>query len=126
MLPGDLEAEGEGALLAAGADPESGALVAPHHGADGSSTLSFLARTAPRFVLVSAGAGNRFGHPGRGALARFAAVGAKVLRTDLDGTIALDDAGGFWRASVEQNRSRNEREDEDESQCNRQREASGP
>jgi competence protein ComEC len=126
LLPGDLEAAGEGALLAAGADPRGEALVAPHHGADGSSTLAFLARVAPRFVMVSAGAGNRFGHPGKSALSRFAAAGARVLRTDLDGTITLDDAGGFWRASVEKNRHGNEREGENESECGRERETSAP
>ena len=126
LLPGDLEASGEGALLAAGADPGGGALVAPHHGADGSSTLAFLARVTPRFVLVSAGAGNRFGHPGRGALSRFAAVGARVLRTDLDGTITLDDEGGSWHASVEKDRRWDEREGEDDSKCERERETSGP
>jgi len=126
LLPGDLEAAGEGALLAAGADPGGEALVAPHHGADGSSTPEFLARVAPRFVLVSAGEGNRFGHPGKAALSRFTAVGARVLRTDLDGTIALDDEGGSWRASVEKDRRRDEREGEDEGECERQREAPGP
>jgi len=125
LLPGDLEAEGEGALLASGAEPSSGALVAPHHGADGSSTAAFLAKTQPRFVLVSAGLANRFGHPGRRALSRFADAGASVLRTDLDGTLTLDDAGGTWRASVEKNRRGNEREDEDESECKRERETSG-
>jgi competence protein ComEC len=126
LLPGDLEAGGEAALLAAGADPGAGALVAPHHGADGSSTLAFLARAAPRFVLVSAGAGNRFGHPGRGALSRFDSIGPRVLRTDLDGTITLDDNGGSWRASVEKDRRRDEREGEDDSECKRERETSGP
>ena len=72
------------------------------------------------------GEGNRFGHPGRGALSRFASVGARVLRTDLDGTITLDDEVGSWRASVEKDRRRNEREGEDESECERERETSGP
>jgi competence protein ComEC len=126
LLPGDLESAGEGALLAAGEDPRSGALVAPHHGADGSSTLAFLARVSPRLVLVSAGAGNRFGHPGKRALARFGSLGARVLRTDRHGTITLDDEAGSWRASVEKDRRRDEREDEDEGECEREREPSSP
>jgi len=122
LLPGDLEAAGESALLAAAANPRSGALVASHHGADGSNTPAFLAQTAPGFVLVSAGQGNRFGHPGRAALARFDAAAAKVLRTDADGTITLEDDGGRWRASVEKNRLWDEREDEDERESNRESE----
>jgi competence protein ComEC len=126
LLPGDLESSGEGALLAAGADPRSGALVAPHHGADRSSTIAFLARSAPAIVLVSSGAGNRFGHPGKRALSRFAALGAQVLRTDLDGTITLDDDAGTWRASVEKERRGNERQGEDDEKCERERETAGP
>jgi competence protein ComEC len=126
LLPGDLESSGERALLAAGADPRCTALVAPHHGADRSSTLAFLAHAAPGFVLVSSGAGNRFGHPGKGALSRFAAIGAEVLRTDLDGTITLEDEGGAWRASVENERRRNKREREDDEECKRERETAGP
>ncbi len=126
VLPGDLESSGESALLVAGADPRGGALVAPHHGAEGSSTLAFLERIAPRFVLVSAGAGNRFGHPGKGALARFAAVGAQVLRTDHEGTVTLDDDGGLWRASVENQRRGDEREGEEDDECERDRDSSGP
>jgi competence protein ComEC len=125
VLPGDLESGGEAALLAAGEDPAADALVAPHHGADGSSTVAFLARVAPKFVLVSAGRENRFGHPGGAALARFAVVAARVLRTDVDGTIGLEDVGGRWMASIEQQRNRDEREDEDASECDGDREASG-
>jgi competence protein ComEC len=125
LLPGDLEADGERALLAAGVDPRAGALVAPHHGADGSSTLAFLAGVGPRLVLVSAGSGNRFGHPGNAALARFAGAAARVLRTDRDGTITLDENGGAWRASIEKNRRRDEREDEDQSERDREHEATG-
>lgn len=123
VLPGDLEADGEAALLAAGEDPGGDALVAPHHGADGSSTLAFLARVAPRLVLVSAGRENRFGHPGRAALARFAVVAARVLRTDTHGTISLEDVGGRWTVSVEKERYRDKREDEDERECHGDREA---
>jgi competence protein ComEC len=123
LLPGDLEAGGERALLAAGADPRAGALVAPHHGADGSSTAAFLAGVRPRLVLVSAGAGNRFGHPGRAALSRFAAAAARVLRTDRDGTMTLDDSEGAWTASVEKNRRGDEREDEDQREGDRERNA---
>jgi competence protein ComEC len=119
LLPGDLEAGGEAALLASGADPSAGVLVAPHHGANGSSTRAFLARVAPQFVLVSAGEGNRFGHPGAAALSRFADVDAKVLRTDRNGSISLTEVAGRWRASVEKNRLGDERQDEDDGESDR-------
>jgi competence protein ComEC len=125
LLPGDLESGGESALLTSGADPGSGALVAPHHGANGSSTPAFLARVSPRFVLVSAGARNRFGHPGAAALARFGAASARVLRTDRDGTIRLTAEGRSWTASVEGQGYGDEREDEDPGQSEGQEDAPG-
>ena len=125
LLPGDLEAGGEKALVASGADPRAGVLVAPHHGANGSSTAAFLDRVHPRFVLVSAGQGNRFGHPGKAALTRFADAAARVLRTDRDGTITLEAIGGSWRVSVETKGRGDEREDEDDEERDRERQAAG-
>ncbi len=125
LLPGDLEAEGERALLASGADPRASALVAPHHGADGSSTASFLSRVGADVVLISAGEGNRFGHPGAHALARFAATGARIYRTDRGGTISLGASGPAWRASLENDGGGDERQDEDQTQDGGDREATG-
>jgi competence protein ComEC len=116
LLPGDLEAEGERAILSAPATIAADALIAPHHGADGSSTAEFLRRVSPRLVIVSAGAQNRFGHPGASALVRFADAKARVLRTDRDGTIDLSDCGGAWRALADAQGHRDEREHEDERQ----------
>jgi competence protein ComEC len=125
LLPGDLEAGGERALLAAGADPRSEVLVAPHHGANGSSTVAFLSRVDPRLVVVSSGAGNRFGHPGSLALARFRDAVARVVRTDRDGTITLEETGASWRVSVEKQRRGDERQDEDQREPDRERDAAG-
>jgi competence protein ComEC len=126
LLPGDLEATGERAMLAAGSDPRADVLVAPHHGANGSSSAEFLARVAPRYVVVSAGEGNRFGHPGAAALARMAAVSARVWRTDRDGSVTLDETGGAWRISVERDRGRDERQDEHDGQDDGEHDPSRP
>jgi competence protein ComEC len=112
VLPGDLEAEGERALLDAGMVPSADALVAPHHGSDGSGTPAFVAAVGARHVVISVGAGNRFGHPGPAALAGYRASGARLLRTDRDGTVVLDESRGAWRVSVEDDRGRDEREEE--------------
>jgi competence protein ComEC len=68
-------------------------LKAPHHGSKTSSTAPFLDALQPRLAIVSAGRGNRHGHPAPAALARYAARGAKVFRTDQDGAIQLDTDG---------------------------------
>jgi competence protein ComEC len=90
LLTGDAEAAAEAALLRLrpGIRPVT-VLVAGHHGSRSSSTAAFLARTAPRLVVISCGDGNPYGHPHGEALARMREAGARVLRTDRDGTVRL-------------------------------------
>ena len=95
-LPGDLEEAGEGALLEAGV-PHAELLIAPHHGARASSSMGFLEAVAPLHVVVSSGAGNRFGHPSPFALERYRLLGAHVRRTDLEGTVRFVAEGSAWR-----------------------------
>jgi competence protein ComEC len=44
---------------------------------------------APRAVLVSVGAGNRYGHPNAALLTAIERAGATVRRTDLAGDVAM-------------------------------------
>jgi competence protein ComEC len=64
-------------------------LLAPHHGSATSSTWALLKAAAPDLAIISAGRGNRYGHPHRAVLERYRAAGARVLRTDRDGAITL-------------------------------------
>jgi beta-lactamase superfamily II metal-dependent hydrolase len=68
-------------------------LKVPHHGSKTSSTATFLDAFQPGVAIVSAGRGNRHGHPAPAALARYAARGTEVFRTDQDGAIQLDTDG---------------------------------
>ena len=54
----------------------------------------------PEIIIISAGAGNRFGHPHQEVLDRAAAVGTAVLRTDQLGSIAVTSDGKrmWWEA----------------------------
>jgi competence protein ComEC len=63
-------------------------LKVAHHGSASSSGARFLARLHPGVAAISVGRNNRFGHPAPEALARIAASGAAVLRTD--------EAGALW------------------------------
>jgi competence protein ComEC len=67
-----------------------------HHGSNFSSSPSFLAAVRPVSGLISVGAGNRYGHPGRIALRNLEAAGIQVLRTDRDGTIEVRSDGATW------------------------------
>jgi competence protein ComEC len=68
-------------------------LKAAHHGSRSSSSDRFVRGYAPDIVLISAGAGNLFGHPAAEVLDRFQAVGAETFRTDGDGAVMLETDG---------------------------------
>ncbi|NRF70025.1 DNA internalization-related competence protein ComEC/Rec2 [Aquincola sp. S2] len=84
LLPGDIGAEEEAALLRRHpADRlHSDILLVPHHGSRSSSSEAFLRAVQPRVAVVQAGYRNRFGHPVSDVLARYAALGIPVVRTD--------------------------------------------
>ncbi len=89
LLTGDLEPDGERALLASGAALEADVLKVAHHGSKHSSTARFLSAVRPKVAVISCGKGNDYGHPTKDALGRLRAAGADVLRTDVDGTVKI-------------------------------------
>lgn len=90
LILSDLEAEGEAALLARGADGfASDVLVAPHHGSRTSSTAALVAAIRPSTVVYSVGFRNGYGHPHPEVVARWAQSGASQRRTDRDGAIEV-------------------------------------
>ena len=73
-------------------------LKVPHHGSR-YQDLDWLLGLGARVALVSAGADNDYGHPAADdARRRSRAAGAEVLRTDLDGDLAVA-VRGRWRAA---------------------------
>jgi competence protein ComEC len=93
LLASDVEAAGEHALLDAGVPLRATVLKVGHHGAATSSTTPFLSAVQPSVAIVSVGARNPYRHPNAGALARLAAVGARVYRTDRDGAVLVETDG---------------------------------
>ena len=94
--PGDLEEE-----IAAAAGPVNLLKVA-HHGSSTSSSAAFLSQVRPALALVSAGQGNRYGHPTPQVINRLREAGARVLRSDLNGEVnvrARED--GSWTVSMQ-------------------------
>jgi competence protein ComEC len=90
LLPADIERGSEADLLRTHrAALRADVLVAPHHGSGTSSSAEFLAQVAPRVVVIPVGYRNRFGHPKPEVLARYEALGSRVLRSDVDGAITL-------------------------------------
>ncbi|RXR07041.1 DNA internalization-related competence protein ComEC/Rec2 [Pseudoxanthomonas composti] len=64
-------------------------VLAAHHGSSGSSEPGFVRATGARLALVSAGFGNRFGHPHTGAVRRWQRHGAEVLNTAESGALTV-------------------------------------
>ena len=83
LLTGDIEAAQEAALVARSeAALKSDVLLVPHHGSRTSSTAAFLDAVAPQVAVVQAGYRSRYGHPAPDVLARYAARGIRVERSD--------------------------------------------
>jgi competence protein ComEC len=93
VFPGDVEAAGEAGALSAADRAPIRILLAPHHGSATSSGEAFLRALAPAVGIVSAGRGNRYGHPHAAALARWDARGVPVFRTDRDGAVTVTTDG---------------------------------
>jgi competence protein ComEC len=102
LLTGDIEAEGEKALLDSGHDLNSTVLKLAHHGSDGSSTPALLDAVQPQLAVVSAGAENSFGHPS--PTTRLRLTGTRLLRTDLNGDLRLETDGRSLWASIDHGR----------------------
>lgn len=90
LFTGDAEKESEDDISM---NVQAQVLKAGHHGSEYSSSEAFLNRVSPKYVVISCGAGNQYGHPDEAALDRFAAVGAKVFRTDKQGNIIIASDG---------------------------------
>ena len=98
LFTGDLEKEGEEALMASYPNLKAGILKAGHHGSKGSSSEAFLDQLQPTLSLVSAGENNRYKHPNDETLKRFKERRIKVLRTDQNGAIRFK---GWFKWSSE-------------------------
>ncbi|KKU01721.1 MAG: internalization competence protein ComEC/Rec2-like protein [Candidatus Amesbacteria bacterium GW2011_GWC2_45_19] len=79
--------------------PESQAadvLKVPHHGSKYGMTREWLEAVRPQLAIISAGQRNSYGHPAPEALRLLQDIGAKVLRTDRDGTVEVVSDGLKW------------------------------
>ena len=93
LITGDLESQGETAILLDQSLVASTVLKVGHHGAKTSSSLEFLQEVSPAYAVISVGAGNRFGHPHPEILKRLSDRQIKVFRTDLQGAIVFETDG---------------------------------
>lgn len=62
---------------------------AAHHGSPNGDSPDSIETFQPKAVVISVGLGNSYGHPSAEALALYDSIGARVYRTDLQGTIIV-------------------------------------
>lgn len=76
-------------------------LKVAHHGSKFASDAGFLGAVRPKYAVIEVGK-NNYGHPTQEALGRLAAAGAKIFRTDLDGSVSFSFADGMVKINARQ------------------------
>jgi competence protein ComEC len=99
LLAGDIEEGVDPVLLQRGL-PRVDLLKVAHHGSRTSSTSAFLAAVQPTVAVVSAGAGNPYGHPAPATIDRLHAAARSTYRTDTDGTVEVTFDGASLRVKM--------------------------
>ncbi|MFW5947547.1 MAG: DNA internalization-related competence protein ComEC/Rec2, partial [Gemmatimonadota bacterium] len=90
LLTGDAPAEVERVLVRRyGRRLDADILKVGHHGSITSTTPELLAAADVDVALISAGRGNRYGHPHRAVIDRLTAADITVARTDRHGSIVV-------------------------------------
>jgi competence protein ComEC len=93
FLGGDVEPAGQEALARAIPGLHVDVLKVPHHGSR-YQDVPFLESLGARLAVISVGADNDYGHPAPETVSALAATGARVLRTDTDGAVAVVERDG--------------------------------
>ncbi len=87
-------------MLDSGVTLESDVYLASHHGSEGSSSEAFMRAVSPTAVVVSAGAGNSYGHPTRTVLDRVKACGqrstGRICREPSRSQVTEPPLAGAW------------------------------
>lgn len=91
---GDAEKEAEAELVKSGQSLRADIFKAGHHGSSTSNTAALLAAASPRYIVISCGAGNDYGHPHAEAMSRFADTNAVISRTDETGSVVYTVTNG--------------------------------
>ena len=89
FFSGDAEVKAEKQLLTEGLDLKCDVFKAGHHGSSTSNCEELLKAVRPRYVAISVGKDNMYGHPHNEALYSFERIDADVFRTDTDGDITF-------------------------------------
>jgi competence protein ComEC len=74
--------------------PHVDILKVAHHGSEDEGLTQLLEEIEPRVAAISVGEGNTYGHPAPTTMQALKAAVPEVRRTDEDGTVTIEPAGG--------------------------------
>lgn len=95
LMTGDIGHSAEATVVARGTPIAANVLKVGHHGSKNSTSSAFLAAVSPAEAMITVG-DNSYGHPTEETLAKLAAVGVRIWRTDQLGTIWVNSDGHRW------------------------------
>ncbi len=93
LITGDCEREEEQDILSRGCDIRAKVLKAGHHGSYTSSSAEFLDKVLPRYVVISCGRVNDYGHPNEETVDRLAKYADEIYVTAEVGTVVFESDG---------------------------------
>lgn len=93
LFTGDAGERAEADILASNAYLYSDVLKTGHHGSRTATSIPFIFAVAPKYAVISCGAGNSYGHPHAETLTTFKRYGVQYFRTDEVGNIVAKSDG---------------------------------
>lgn len=104
LFTGDAEAEAEEDILESGAHVKADVFQAGHHGSSTSNSEEFLKAVSPKYVVISCGEDNDYGHPHAQSMNLFRQMGSKIYRTDQQGSVVAYSDGTqiVWNCSPDE------------------------
>jgi competence protein ComEC len=93
LLTGDVEREGEAAMIASRVSLAADVLKVAHHGSRTSSSAEFLDRVGAAIAIISAGEGNSYGHPHPEVVNRLRTRGCDIREISETGAITVSTDG---------------------------------
>jgi competence protein ComEC len=98
LFTGDLEHEGDKALIQFGDHLKVDILKVGHHGSITSTTEKVLSIIKPELAVVSVGEGNKFSHPSPIVMNRLKDYEIQIHRTDYSGALWIQSDGlSYWK-----------------------------
>ncbi len=100
LFAGDIDTTTEDDLISDGQAGPVDVFKVPHHGSRTGANARFLSLIRPKLAVISVGVGNPYHHPAPTTLDALRRIGARVFRTDQNGSVTIESDGARITAST--------------------------